>query len=70
MRTNIDLDDALMREAMMLTGLTTKKDVVHLALNELVRLRKKKDLTELAGRLALVEGFDHKKMRELRRGSR
>ncbi len=70
MRTNIVLDDDLIEEAFAVTGLRTKREVVRLALQELVRARRKKDLTELAGRVALRRGFDHKAMRELRRASR
>ena len=66
MRTNIVLDDNLLDEAMELTGSSTKKEVVHLALEELVNRRKRRDLTELAGKIRLSEGFDHKKARELR----
>ena len=70
MRTNIDLDETLMTEALTLTGLHTKREVVHLALTELIRLRRKKDLADLAGRVRFVDGFDHKAMRSLRRGDR
>jgi Arc/MetJ family transcription regulator len=49
-RTNIDIDDALMREAMALTGQTTKKGVVEEGLKRLIRLEKqKKSLHELRG---------------------
>jgi len=34
MRTNIDLDDELVKEAMNVTGVRTKKEVVHLALQQ------------------------------------
>ena len=70
MRTNIVLDDELVKEAQVLTGVKTKKEVVHLALSELVRSRRKKDLTALAGRVRFARDFDHKAMRELRSGSR
>jgi Arc/MetJ family transcription regulator len=70
MRTNIVLDDELVKEAQVLTGVKTKKEVVHLALSELVRSRRKKDLTGLAGRVRFARDFDHKAMRELRSGSR
>ena len=66
MRTNIVLDDALVDEAMKLTGTHTKKEVVHLALEELIRSRKKKNLLDLAGRIEFRDGFDHKTMRKLR----
>ena len=35
--TNIDLDEALIAKAMRLTGIKTKKEVVHLGLRELIR---------------------------------
>ena len=38
MRTNIDIDDGLMHEAMRLTGQTTKKGAVEEALKHLIRL--------------------------------
>ncbi len=37
MRTNIDIDDALIAEAMTITGLATKKATVEEALRRLVR---------------------------------
>ena len=66
MRTNIDLDDELIKEAMSVTGTRTKKEVVHLALQELVHARKKKNLLDLAGRIHFRRNFDHKKLRKLR----
>ena len=50
MRTNIDLDDALIAEAMELTGLTTKRAAVDAALRDMVEnLRRRKALDELRG---------------------
>ena len=68
MRTNIDLDDLLMQEAFALTGVRTKKELVHLALNELIRVRKKKSLLDLSGKIQFRRGYDHKALRELSRG--
>ena len=51
MRTNIVLDDALVRRAMKLTGARTKREVVHVALTALVESRSRKNLLELAGTL-------------------
>ncbi|HYE49728.1 MAG TPA: type II toxin-antitoxin system VapB family antitoxin [Azospirillaceae bacterium] len=50
MRTNIDIDDDLLREAMEITGLRTKKETVEEALRRLVMLRRqKKAVQESAG---------------------
>jgi Arc/MetJ family transcription regulator len=70
MRTNIALDDKLVEEAFAVTGLRTKKELVHLALTELVRARGKKDLLDLVGQIRFRKGFNHKSMREIRYGSR
>ncbi len=67
MRTNIVLDDELIEQAMRLTGLKTKRAVVHRALEELIRNEKARSLFDLAGRVELADDFDHKRMRELRR---
>lgn len=67
MRTNVVLNDELVAEAFALTGARTKKELIHLALRELIRVRRKKDLSELAGRVSLRDGYDHKAMRVIRR---
>jgi len=69
MRTNIVIDDALINEAIKLTGIRTKRELVNLALKELVANRKKKDLFKLAGQIRLSDDFDHKQNRSLRHGS-
>ena len=66
MRTNIVIDDALLREAFSVSRAKTKKDLVHEALKELIRLRKRKDLTELAGKIDFFQGYDHKELRKVR----
>jgi Arc/MetJ family transcription regulator len=63
MRTNIVIDDALMKEALTLSGMKTKRDVVQKALEEYVRSLKKRDLREIRGRVRFAEGYDHKKAR-------
>jgi Arc/MetJ family transcription regulator len=50
MRTNIEIDDELLAEAMAVTGLPTKKATVEEALRKLVRLhRQRKAIAEMAG---------------------
>jgi Arc/MetJ family transcription regulator len=66
MKIKIELDADLLNEALALTGARTKREVVHLALQELVRSRKKKSLVDLAGRVRFTSGFDHKALRKLR----
>jgi len=63
MRTNIVIDDILIEEAMALSKLGTKRDVVNKALEEYVRALKKRDLRDLRGKVRLAEGYDYKKLR-------
>ncbi len=51
MRTNIVIDDRLMRGTLKATGLKTKREVVELALKELLRLRRQSDLKKLRGKV-------------------
>jgi Arc/MetJ family transcription regulator len=44
MRTNIDLDDALVKRAMNITKITTKKALVHKALEEMVKSNTRKGM--------------------------
>lgn len=66
MRTNIDINDNLLKEAFSVSQVRTKKDLIHEALREYIRLKKRKDLTELAGTIEFQEGYDYKKSRETR----
>jgi Arc/MetJ family transcription regulator len=64
MRTNIVLDDELVAEAMRLSGLTTRRAVVHEALETLVRLKKRKRLSDLKGKVRFADGYDYRKLRK------
>ena len=70
MRTNVVLDEELVREAFEVTGIRTKSELIHEALKELVRARRKRDLAELAGQIRFRDDFDHKALRESRDGDR
>jgi Arc/MetJ family transcription regulator len=69
-RTTVDLDAELVRKAFELTGLRTKKALLHAALEELIRARQKTDLADLAGRIRFRDGFDHEELRRVRGGDR
>jgi Arc/MetJ family transcription regulator len=51
LRTNIELDEKLVKEAMRLTHKKTKKEIVNYALEELVSRTKRKKLLELEGKV-------------------
>ena len=62
-RTNIELDAALVREAQELGGIGTKRAVIHQALIEFVAHRKRLDLRELEGADLIDPNYDHKALR-------
>ncbi len=65
-RTNIVIDDKLMKQAMRLSGLSTKKEVVERALREFVERHSRKDLSELRGIILFDSDYDYKAKRERR----
>ncbi len=66
MRTNIVLDDHLMEEALKLSGIKTKKELIHLALKEFVDNQRRLNLLDLEGKIEFAEGYDYKLLREAR----
>ncbi len=51
MRTNIVIDDKLMRETLRATGLKTKREAVDQALRTLLRLRRQSEIRQFRGKL-------------------
>ncbi|HLC18008.1 MAG TPA: type II toxin-antitoxin system VapB family antitoxin [Thermodesulfobacteriota bacterium] len=51
LRTNIELDEKLVNEAMKLTHKKTKKELVNYALEELISRLKRKKLLDLEGKV-------------------
>ena len=66
MRTNIDLDEALLAKAIEVSGARTKREAVNLGLEALIRLSRKKDLLDLVGQIDIEPGYDHKQTRHTR----
>ncbi len=52
MRTNIVIDDGLMKDALQASGVKTKREVVELGLRTLIRLRQQADIRHYRGKLA------------------
>lgn len=51
MRTNIQLDEKLVKRGMEISGIRTKKDLVNAALEEFVRRADQKAILELRGKI-------------------
>jgi Arc/MetJ family transcription regulator len=57
MRTNIVLDDDLVDEAFLHSEATTKKDLIHEALREFVKVRRRLSLLDLKGKIRFADGY-------------
>jgi hypothetical protein len=60
MRTNIVLDDALVRKAFRYSKAKTKRELVDEALRELIRVRARKSLLDLKGKIQFAPGYNYK----------
>jgi Arc/MetJ family transcription regulator len=58
MRTNIDIDDALLAEAMKLSEGKTKKAVVEEALNALIMRQRQLGMLKLRGKVTWIGDLD------------
>jgi Arc/MetJ family transcription regulator len=51
MRTNIEIDDELIQQAVRVSGLKTKRAVVEAGLRMLLRLKRQEDILRLVGKV-------------------
>jgi Arc/MetJ family transcription regulator len=63
MRTNVVIDDELMEEALKISKVKTKKELIHRALEEFIRNRKRLDLKEIRGKIKFDDEYDYKSLR-------
>ena len=60
MRTNIEIDDKLMKAAQRLSGLKTKRAVIDAALQMFVRVQRQRDILKLAGKVKFWDDIDER----------
>jgi Arc/MetJ family transcription regulator len=63
MATNLAIDDDLLKTALVIGGLKTKKDTVNMALSEFVQRRKRQEAIDLFGKIEFDKNYDYKKSR-------
>ncbi len=63
MRTNIVLNEALISEAMRVTGIRTKREMVDLALRELLARRLQREILDLQGEGLIAADYDVRAVR-------
>ncbi len=63
MATNLAIDNELLHEALLISGLKTKKDTVNLALKEFINRRKQMEIIDIFGKMDPDPDYDYKKGR-------
>jgi Arc/MetJ family transcription regulator len=58
MRTNIEIDDQLMADALKVSGARTKREVVQRALTDFIRLQRQGDIRKLKGKINWIGDLD------------
>jgi len=66
MATNLDLDPALVEQAVVVGGKKTKKDAVTEALKEYIARRRQRQVTDLFGTVEYDPRYDYEKQRRRR----
>lgn len=67
MPTNLALDDELIEQARRVGKHKTKKDAVTVALQEYIKLQRRRGILELEGQVDFWPGYDPKELRAKRR---
>ncbi|MGQ0548518.1 MAG: type II toxin-antitoxin system VapB family antitoxin [Armatimonadota bacterium] len=62
----VEIDDRLLEEARRLSGARTKKGAIEVALRELVRRRRSRELADLAGKVDIA--LTRRDLRAMREG--
>ena len=63
MRTNIALDENLVTEAMRYAKVRSKRELVDLALREFIAAHRRRDVSELFGKVEIDPDYDYKALR-------
>lgn len=63
MRTNIVLDDKLIKEAFRYARVSTKRELIDFVLREFVENHRRKDMRELKGKVTIHDDYNYKSLR-------
>ena len=66
MATNVEIDPDLIRQALLLGGKRTKREVIEEALQEYVSRREQQKIVSLFGTIDYDDNYDYKKQRARR----
>lgn len=63
MRTNIVLDDSLVQEAFRYAQVSSRRELIDVALREFVANHRRRNIQELKGKIKFREDYDYKALR-------
>jgi Arc/MetJ family transcription regulator len=63
MRTNIVLNEKLVKEAFCYASVSTEEELIDLALREFVENHRRKDIRDLRGKIKIDDKYNHKALR-------
>lgn len=63
MRTNIVLNEKLIKEAFKYAQVSTKRELIELVLKEYVENHRRKDIRDLKGKVKIAASYDYKTAR-------
>ena len=64
MRTNIVLDEKLIKEAFKYSRAKSKKELIAIVLKEFVENKRRLNLLHLEGKIEFAKGYDYKSLRD------
>jgi Arc/MetJ family transcription regulator len=64
MRTNIVLDEKLIKEAFKYSRAKSKKELIAIVLKEFVENKRRLNLLDLEGKIEFAKGYDYKSLRD------
>jgi Arc/MetJ family transcription regulator len=62
MRTNVEIDDKLMKQALKLSGLKTKRAAIEEGLRTLIRLHQRAKILDLVGKVHWTGNLDESRL--------
>jgi Arc/MetJ family transcription regulator len=63
MVTKLAIDDSLLKTALAVGGMETKKDTINLAEDAFIQRRKRQEVVDLFGKIEFDKSYDYKKSR-------
>jgi Arc/MetJ family transcription regulator len=63
MKIELELDDALLAEAMQVSGITDSEELIRVALKGLIAKNQRKSLLDLEGKIQFAPGYEYKQLR-------